>query len=76
LHEDGEDIANSKLPDSITDDPTFILSDHKDFTEDELEQITERSTITISLGPMILHTDQCLTIIHNYLDRLNSTKKK
>jgi tRNA (pseudouridine54-N1)-methyltransferase len=65
LDETGEDISNLQPQ----DDCTFILSDHKDFSDEELNKINEYSTKTISLGPLSLHADQCITIIHNYLDR-------
>jgi tRNA (pseudouridine54-N1)-methyltransferase len=66
LDEGGKDMSEFQPQ----DDCTFILSDHKDFTDEELERIHGSRSETISLGPLSLHTDQCITIIHNHLDRL------
>lgn len=63
LHEEGEPVDTAAVP----ADPVFILSDHLDFGEDELE--TTADLPRISLGPTALHTSQCITIVHYLLDR-------
>lgn len=65
LHENGQDITKIKIP----IDCTTVLSDDKDFTPDEEKLISNYTTHKISLGPKIIHTDHCISIIHNYLDR-------
>ncbi len=63
LHEDGELLDPGALP----ADPAFILSDHLDFTDEELRILEELPRL--SLGPTALHTSQCITITHYLLDR-------
>ena len=66
LHEDGDaavDVGVEELA-----DPIFVLSDHRDFTDEEqrvLEDVVDRR---LRLGPELLHADQAITIAHHYLD--------
>lgn len=62
LVEDGAFIRTSPLPEW----PAFLLSDHKDFTPEELEILAPYPKI--SVGPLSLHGHQCITIVHNELD--------
>jgi len=48
---------------------TFILGDNKGLTEDQLELIRSRDPLEVRLGPLALHTDHCIAIVHNILDR-------
>jgi len=50
-------------------DPTFVLSDHRAFTEAERALLDEVADATLSLGPETLHTDQAIAVAHNWLDR-------
>lgn len=63
LHEDGELLDPTMLP----ADPAFVLSDHLNFTDEELRILEELPRL--SLGPTVLHTSQCITITHYLLDR-------
>ncbi|SER61688.1 tRNA (pseudouridine(54)-N(1))-methyltransferase TrmY [Natrinema salaciae] len=66
LHEDGEavvDVAADALADSI-----FVLSDHRDFTDEETALLEEFGDRRLRLGPELLHADQAITIAHHYLD--------
>ena len=65
LHESSKDLSGFV----VKDDLTFILSDDKDFTQEEELLIKKHSTQEISLGPMVYHSDHCITIIHHLLDR-------
>ena len=38
-------------------------------TEEEESLVKGHSTATVSLGSKILHTDHCITLIHNAMDR-------
>ena len=67
LDETGLDISRLELPDNCT----FILSDDKDFTAEEVDILKGYDAERISLGPIILHTDHCITVIHNYFDRIS-----
>lgn len=66
FREDGEDIRGiaEKVKDSV-----FILGDHLGLTEDEEKLVMEKSTGTISVGPLSLHADHCIILIHNEVDR-------
>lgn len=65
LREDGEDVASAKLP----PDATYVLGDHLGFTPEEDEMLRKRAAGTISLGPVSLQSDQCISVLHNWLDR-------
>jgi len=67
LNESGSEISKF----NFDGDLTFILSDHIDFTPEEENLIRAKPVSEISLGPTSLHSDQCITIIHNYLDKMN-----
>lgn len=47
--------------------PAFILSDHLDWTPDDLAALADIPRL--SLGPTPLHTSQCIAIAHYLLDR-------
>jgi hypothetical protein len=63
LHEQGDPIEGFPLP----ADPAFILSDHQDFAEEDEDALA--GLPRVSLGPVVLHTSQCITILHYLLDR-------
>jgi tRNA (pseudouridine54-N1)-methyltransferase len=63
LDEEGVDLRESKISEPIA----FILSDHQEFSADELESLSNYQKL--SLGPEVLHADQCVTLVHNELDR-------
>ena len=71
LREDGEDIR--ELASEIRD-PVFILGDHTGVTEEEEEQLLEAGAKIISVGPISLHSNHCITLIHNELDRAESER--
>ena len=62
LDENGEDIRTAEtLPEN------FILSDHQNFTEEEMELIKDLPKY--SVGPRVLHADHTIIIIFNEFDR-------
>lgn len=65
LHEDGEDVARADLPARAT----FVLGDHLGFTAEEEALLAARGAARVSLGPVSLQADQCVTALHNHLDR-------
>ena len=67
LHECGKDVRSIDLQAS---DVTFVLGDHLGLSEDEEALLGNAQRIRI--GPVKLHTDQCIILIHNELDRLCS----
>jgi len=65
LHEEGVDVRE------VTLDPhhaTFVLGDHLGLLDDEEDLLSHSKRI--SVGPVKLHADHCITIVHNELDRL------
>lgn len=66
LREDGEDIRGLA---STLDDAIFILGDHMGVTEEEESIIEKFALNTLNIGPISLHSDHCITIILNEIDR-------
>ena len=64
LHEDGDPLSESEPP----ADPTFVLSDHNDFTPDKRDLLAERADSRVRVGPERLHADHTITVAHNWLD--------
>ena len=64
LHADGAPVVDRSPP----EDPVFVLSDHREFTEAEAELLESAADERVSLGPEALHADQAITVAHNYLD--------
>jgi tRNA (pseudouridine54-N1)-methyltransferase len=84
LKEDGEPISGalesvdsiSRLGSNLDDaasgwagDLTFVLGDDKDLTDDEEELLKTHAPVTVSLGPEALHSDHCIILVQNELDR-------
>ncbi|MFB6115198.1 MAG: tRNA (pseudouridine(54)-N(1))-methyltransferase TrmY [Candidatus Nanohalobium sp.] len=64
LREDGE-----PLPDSgVLNDSVFVLSDHEDFREGELEVLEQHGSEEISIGPEVVHTDDSVAVVNNFFD--------
>jgi tRNA (pseudouridine54-N1)-methyltransferase len=68
LHEHGKDVRDVDLH---ANNAAFILGDHLGLFEEEEEQLSQ--ALRIRVGPIKLHTDQCITLVHNELDRSCST---
>lgn len=64
LREDGDPVVDLDPP----DEPTFVLSDHRDFTDAEADLLASAADERVSLGPRALHADQAIAVAHNYLD--------
>ena len=64
IHDSGTEIIGDD------NELTFVLSDHIDFTADEEKIIREHSELEFSIGPEILHTEHCIILVHNFLDKL------
>jgi len=64
LHEDGEPLVDAEPPES----PIFVLSDHDDFTDAEAELLSAEADRRLSVGPEVLHADQTMTVVHNWVD--------
>jgi Uncharacterized conserved protein len=64
LHEDGGRAASVEPP----DEPTFVLSDHHEFTDEDIEAIEEQDARRVSLGPVAVHADHATAVAHNRCD--------
>jgi len=64
LHEAGRPVVDLGPP----ADPVFVLSDHRSFTDREVDLLADAGAGTVSLGPAVLHADHAITVAHNWLD--------
>ena len=64
LHEDGTPVVERPVP----EDPVFVLSDHREFGDEEAERLDAVADERVRLGPASLHANHAITVAHNYLD--------
>ena len=67
LREDGIDIRTITY--SGSSNYLFVLGDHMGLTEDEENIIKGREHEIVSMGPLSLHADHCIVLLHNEMDR-------
>lgn len=65
LKEDGVDCREFELPEN----PIFVLGDNRDLTEEEEAKLLSFEPDKINIGPVSLHADHCMIIVHNEVDR-------
>lgn len=65
LREDGTDCREYDFPGN----PIFVLGDNRDLTPEEESELMSYVPDTIRIGPLSLHADHCMIIIHNEADR-------
>ncbi|MBO4797407.1 MAG: tRNA (pseudouridine(54)-N(1))-methyltransferase TrmY [Candidatus Methanomethylophilaceae archaeon] len=65
LKEDGTDSRDYVFP----EDPVFVLGDNRDLSEEEESALLSENPDKISIGPLSLHADHCMIIVHNEMDR-------
>lgn len=65
LDEAGTDVREADLP----ADAVYALGDDRGFTDEDVAFLREKAVATVRLGPRSLHADQCVTLLHNELDR-------
>jgi tRNA (pseudouridine54-N1)-methyltransferase len=65
LDRKGEDIREVTLPQH----PLFVMTDHIPMPRKALRHLARLGALSVSLGPVMLHASQCITLIHNQLDR-------
>lgn len=70
LHEHGKDLRTVEIEEPVA----FVLSDHREFHS--CEEALLAGYPRLSLGPMVLHADHCVAIVHNELDRRASPPLK
>lgn len=67
LREDGVDIRIKPL--EVVSDFLFVLGDHMGLTDDEEKIIEAHDHEIVSVGPLSLHADHCIVLLHNEMDR-------
>ena len=67
LREDGEDIRSKGF--DRPSDLLFVLGDHLGLTGDEERVVMGYYPEIISVGPLSLHADHCIVLLHNEMDR-------
>lgn len=65
LDEGGEDIRETTIP----REPVFILSDHRNYSEEDQAVLQQFSAEKVSLGPVVVHTHHAITLVQNEMDR-------
>jgi len=69
LDESGRHGGPERLPEAVGPDPTFVIGDDRGLTGDQLDAVRARGAVELSLGPVSLHADHCIVVVHNLLDR-------
>ncbi|ABR56253.1 tRNA (pseudouridine(54)-N(1))-methyltransferase TrmY [Methanococcus aeolicus] len=71
LHKDGEDIENifNKENNAENKNIVFILGDHIGIGEEDEKFLEDIGALKVSLSPLELHANHCITIVHNALDK-------
>jgi tRNA (pseudouridine54-N1)-methyltransferase len=69
LDESGRHGGPERLPEAVGPDPTFVIGDDRGLTGDQLDALRARGAVELSLGPVSLHADHCIVVVHNLLDR-------
>ncbi len=64
LREDGMDIRGKKF-----EEPLFLLGDHEGLTDEEEKIIKGYEHEIVSVGPLSLHAEHCIILLHNEMDR-------
>ncbi|MEF8885049.1 MAG: tRNA (pseudouridine(54)-N(1))-methyltransferase TrmY [Haloarculaceae archaeon] len=64
LVEDGRPAADGPPP----EDPVFVLSDHRQFTDREAELLASADAERVRLGPVAIHANDAVAVAHNWLD--------
>lgn len=65
LDEHGSDV---RICDDLLCD-IYVLSDHQNFTEEEVLVLDGYKPVYLSLGPTVLHADHAIVLLHNERDR-------
>lgn len=65
LDRKGEDIRSI----DIGADSVILLNDHVPVPRKTVKSLDRQGVVPIHLGPRVLHASQCITLVHNELDR-------
>jgi tRNA (pseudouridine54-N1)-methyltransferase len=64
LREDGEDVRGKNFH-----EPLFVLGDHEGMTGEEEKIIERYEHEIVCMGPLSLHAEHCIVLLHNEMDR-------
>ncbi len=67
LREDGDDIRLKQI--EAGSDHLFVLGDHLGLTDEEEKIIEMHDHEIVRVGPLSLHADHCIILLHNEMDR-------
>lgn len=65
LREDGTDIRDYEFPEN----PVYVMGDDRDPNEEEETLLLSHGPDRIRLGPLSLHANHCIVLVHNEMDR-------
>ena len=65
LDTSGQDIRSEQFPKDVV----FVMTDHTPMPKNTYKSMARQGVRKLSLGPLVLHAAQCVTITHNELDR-------
>ena len=65
LDRKGDDIREVDLAQPVT----FLLTDHVPMPKKTFNSLARQGVRKVSLGPTMLHASQCISVIHNEMDR-------
>jgi tRNA (pseudouridine54-N1)-methyltransferase len=68
LRENGDDIRGKKF-DKPQNELLFVLGDHLGLEADEEMTIEKYEYEIVNVGPLSLHADHCIVLLHNEMDR-------
>jgi len=69
LDESGRHGGPDRLPEAAGPDPTFVIGDDRGLGEGQMDALRARGAVELSLGPVSMHADHCIVVVHNLLDR-------
>lgn len=70
LYEDGNSVIQVEPPEN----PLLILSNHHDFTDEEIKLLMAVADERVRLGPKTLHTDHPIMVTHSHLDTVSYSR--
>ncbi len=71
LDPDGEDIRSTEVAGDLAE-AVFVMTDHTPMPKNTFKSMQRQGVKKLSLGPQMLHTAQCVSILLNELDRLRN----
>ncbi len=69
LDEAGRDGGAGAVAGVASGGATFVLGDDRGLSEEHLRAVRARGAVELGLGPVSMHTDHCIVVVHNLLDR-------